>query len=381
MSSKSSSEPKKNVVIVGGGLAGIFLAFPLSKKLDRSKYDIVLVNARPFCVNLIAALRMVASDRDKLENSALIPYDKFDRVRFVEGTLTTVEPRSNGEQEKGGTIVLKTGERVEYAALVLATGSRWSGPLEFGNSEESVKEQLALWRQRIATAAHIVIGGGGALGIEAAGEIKEIYPEKKVTIVHTRKMLLKDVYPDKFRLDMERRVRAFGIDYILEDRVETFPEPGKAVDLRTRNGKIIPGVDLVIPAFGSKPNTEFLHSLGDDLLTERGYVKVHPTLELVGQSGIFAAGDIVEWPGETKHGSTVRGHGNTISSNIVSFLNGKPLTATYKGTIETIVVNLGKFRGGGYFDILWGVMIGDWLSSVMKGKKLMVERLRGMLGY
>lgn len=189
-------------MIVGGGLAGIFLAFPLSKKLDRSKYDIVLVNARPFCVNLIAALRMVASDRDKLENSALIPYDKFDRVRFVEGILTTVEPRSNGEQEKGGTIVLKTGERVEYAALVLATGSRWSGPLEFGNSEESVKEQLALWRQRIATAAHIVIGGGGALGIgefisylleseatekyvrskEAAGEIKEIYPVRHLTL-------------------------------------------------------------------------------------------------------------------------------------------------------------------------------------------------------
>lgn len=61
-------------------------------------------------------------------------------------------------------------------------------------------------------------------------------------------MLLKDVYPDKFRLDMERRVRAFGIDYILEDRVETFPEPGKAVDLRTRNGKIISGVDLVVSA-------------------------------------------------------------------------------------------------------------------------------------
>lgn len=69
-----------------------------------------------------------------------------------------------------------------------------------------------------------------------------------MTIVHTRKMLLKDVYPDKFRLDMERRVHAFGIDYILEDRVETFPEPGKVVDLRTRNGNIIPGVDLVVSA-------------------------------------------------------------------------------------------------------------------------------------
>lgn len=69
--------------------------------------------------------------------------------------------------------------------------------------------------------------------------------KKKVTLVHSEKQLLNDVYPDKWRQDIERRVRKRNIDLILGDRLDSFPEPG-AVGVTTRNGKQLRDADLIV---------------------------------------------------------------------------------------------------------------------------------------
>ena len=51
-------------------------------------------------------------------------------------------------------------------------------------------------------------------------------------------------YPDKFRNDIERRVRARKIDVILGDAVEDLTE--SVTGLTTNNGKSIPDADLVV---------------------------------------------------------------------------------------------------------------------------------------
>lgn len=71
----------------------------------------------------------------------------------------------------------------------------------------------------------------------------------KVTIVHSGTQLLNDVYPDKFRRSMEQKVRSRGINLVDQDYVEVFPEPLQKVDLVTRKGKTINGVDLVVRTF------------------------------------------------------------------------------------------------------------------------------------
>ena len=57
-------------------------------------------------------------------------------------------------------------------------------------------------------------------------------------------MLLNDVYPAKFRKDLEKRTRAFGVDLILGDAVEG--APGKVSGVKTRDGKSIADADLVV---------------------------------------------------------------------------------------------------------------------------------------
>ena len=158
------SDDKQNVVVVGGGYANIHIINFLEKTLDRTKYNLVLVNPRPYYLHQVAALRMVVVDDPQLEKDSFIPYDKLPGVSFVQGKAVSIEETAPG---KGGVVVLESGDRIEYVALVLATGSIWSGTTDFADPDEAVKEHIRTWRERFAKADNIVIAGGGAVGIGA----------------------------------------------------------------------------------------------------------------------------------------------------------------------------------------------------------------------
>ena len=161
------AEERRNVVIVGGGWAGTIVARDLSAKLDASKYNLILVSDKPYFIHLIAGARMTVTAVDKLEDKALVPFDKLfhngnGSVKI--GKVVSVSGRSG---EKVGEVVLEDGEHISYAALVLATGSSWPGPLNFPNKESDMRSHLDSWRNRYEKANHVVIVGGGAVGLGA----------------------------------------------------------------------------------------------------------------------------------------------------------------------------------------------------------------------
>lgn len=61
-------------------------------------------------------------------------------------------------------------------ALVLATGSKWPGPIDFPEDETDLHQFVAQWREKFRAASDIVIVGGGAVGVELSGEIRDEYP-------------------------------------------------------------------------------------------------------------------------------------------------------------------------------------------------------------
>ena len=73
--------------------------------------------------------------------------------------------------------------------------------------------------------------------------------KKKVTLVHNQKLLLNSVYPDKYRKDIERRLRLRNVDYILGDVVENPTEGVSGVT--TKKGKSLPDADLVVRNYTS----------------------------------------------------------------------------------------------------------------------------------
>ncbi len=155
---------------------------------------------------------------------------------------------------------------------------------------------------------------------------------------------------------------------------------------------------MQVTAFGARPNTSLAESLGAGVLTETSHVRVKSTLELPEHPGVFAAGDIIDWR-EQKQAGKAPAHAAVVAANVASFLAGRAQTKAYKGSMEMIVIPVGKVcqsnrlymqivahwmpqqYGAGYFNFLWGITIGNWLTSIIKGRSLLTPMFRGQLGY
>ncbi|KAK7064071.1 FAD/NAD(P)-binding domain-containing protein [Favolaschia claudopus] len=370
MASSSSSK----IVIVGAGSGGgAVLARALSTKLPSAK--ITLINPLPYAISRPTLPRMTVSDQNDLFDTALMPYDKLfanPNGTFVQGLVEIIKPAA-----KGGSVVLASGQELPYDILVLAPGSIWEGPLDFPTDPDAVKAFLSESRARFSKAQKIVLAGGGAVGIEYAGEIKDIWPNKEVTIVHGDKLLFNPAYPDGFRKGMEKSLRDRGVSIILNDFLDDIPAPGPA-NIKTRNGHSI-DADLVVTTRGPRPNTEFVaRSLGADTLDERGQIKVTKTLQLINHPNIFAIGDAINTV-EQKQVMKAMAHSGIVAGNIIATVSGKGLKP-YKGSPEMIIVTNGKNGGKAYMGILWGLTFGDWFARMIKSKTLMVPMARSGLG-
>ncbi|KAG6840624.1 hypothetical protein C0991_005476 [Blastosporella zonata] len=379
---------KQNIVIVGGGAAGVNAAKALSKTLDSSKYQLILINPLPYRIWLIATLRLAVTQDEALKNDIFLPYDKIfvnGKGKFVQGKVASFEA-----SKEGGSVTLESGEKIDYRILLLAQGATWNGAPAFPSTDSGVQEHLTGLHSQLVNAKDIVLVGGGAVGIELAGEIKDQWPEKKVTIVHGDKLLLNPSYPDKVRKAIAASVTVRGIDLVLDEYINE-PDTKVVQGISTSTGRQLKAADLVIQARGPRPNTAFVsEALGTAALSSLGLIKVRPTLQLPQYDNIFAAGDVIDWK-EQKQSAKAAVHGAIVAANIQALLNNKSLKP-YKGSMEMIVITNGKasptlFRqnrnnsGLAYFDVLWGITLGAWFSSMVKSKGLLVPLFKGEQGY
>lgn len=160
----TGSAEQQNIVIVGGGFGGFQVAKAL-KKLDPKRYNIIVINPRSYIISLPAVVRLVVDAASKLEETSFV---KLDRIypngngETKVGVVTKIEAKPG---VPGGTVVLASGERIPYAALILSSGSKWTGPCAIPENEEDVLPFVNAWRKKFADAKHVVIVGGGAVGI------------------------------------------------------------------------------------------------------------------------------------------------------------------------------------------------------------------------
>ncbi|KAG6909524.1 hypothetical protein DXG01_017081 [Tephrocybe rancida] len=378
---------KQNIVIVGGGSAGVSAAKALSKTLDHSKYQLILINPLPYRIWLIATLRLAVTQDEALKKDVFLPYDKIflnGNGKFVEGKVVSFEA-----SKEGGSVTLESGEKIDYHILVLSQGATWQGPPAFPTTDSGVKEHLSSIHSKLVNAKDIVLVGGGAVGIELAGEIKDEWPDKKVTIVHGDKFLLNPSYPDKVRKSAAASATARGINLLLDEYINE-PDTKEVQGISTASGKQLKSADLVVQTRGPRPNTALVsEALGSASLTSLGLIKVRSTLQLSEYDNIFAAGDVIDWK-EQKQSIKAAAHGAIVGANIQAFLNKVPLKP-YKGSTEMIVITNGKASpslpdlekdsGLAYFDVLWGISLGAWFARLAKSKSLLVPLFKADQGY
>ena len=161
----SPSPSKPNIVILGGG-TGAELARKLSGKLDASKANITLIDARPYRVHLIAMARIIVTDEGQLEKDAFGPYTNLfinGNGQFVQGRATAVELHKG--KQSGDVVLEEGGKRVPFDILVLAPGSKWVGAMQIPDDANEAVEVLRKSRESFKRAKNVVIAGAGAVGL------------------------------------------------------------------------------------------------------------------------------------------------------------------------------------------------------------------------
>ncbi|KZT34825.1 FAD/NAD(P)-binding domain-containing protein [Sistotremastrum suecicum HHB10207 ss-3] len=376
-----------SIVIIGAGGFGAPIARALSSKLDPKQHTITLISSRDFFTHLPGTLRMIVTPEGELEKRVLMPLDKLfvkGNGNFVLGTVTEVRSDKDGRR---GWVVLESGDQIYWDILVLAPGSSWEAGLNLPvGTKNHALSHVEAWRSQFAHAEKIVLAGGGSVGIELAGELRDLYPNKKITIVHGGPYLLNEAYPLKFRKDIELKVRKRNIELILQnhlDQLSPVVSSGVEGTYVTREGKPLVA-DLVVPTRGGKPNTSFLSSLPGASLTASGHVKILPTMQLPAFPHILAAGDVIDFP-EQKQVGKAGAHQAVIVPNVMALLKeletGQAARLKeYQGTFEAIVITNGKYGGSGYLGVLWGILFGDWLASLFKSRWLLIGLARSQLG-
>lgn len=223
---------------------------------------------------------------------ALIPiahafsvYQK-EQYEIVEAFVTRVDPQSR-------TVYTDRDGKHHYDSLVICSGTTSAAPLwSLSRGTEELKAGLEDISKRLPSAKTVVVAGGGAAGVETAGELGHVYGGKKnITIYSGTSQLLGRLRNKGAGIDAEAVLNKMGVNVVNGVKVLSSTHDGDKDLLQLSSGEMVTA-DAYIDATGDIPNASFLPS---DWLNDKGYVKVNEqTLELdvQGVTGVYAFGSV-----------------------------------------------------------------------------------------
>lgn len=330
---------EKQIVIVGGGFAGVSCALALAKA-NVANTKIRLISEKPH-FEYHAALYRLVTGSSPLE--VCIPL----REIFAGKDIEVIEDRIVSLDKAAQKISGISGAAYEYDELVLALGSETNffdipGLKEFSYGMKSVTEALRL-KQHIAETllsckidfenkveqicdANFVVIGAGATGVEMAGQLMS-YARRlaadygvdpslvSVELIEGAPKIL-PALPKKFTDRIEHHLRGLGVNIFFNRTI--LREECEQVFLKDMQMK----ARTVIWTAGVKASSVYA-SLGLSV-DKRGKVEVDEHLFAKNEKHIFIAGD----GAATKHSGwaqTAMYDGKFISRVIAATLKERPL--------------------------------------------------------
>ncbi len=313
------SHEKKNIVIAGGGFGGLNAAVLLAKKFaahaDAAK--IIMIDRNDYHLYYQNLYEVAASEEEftniaDLKHSVALPYSKAlpKSVEFVKGDITAIN-------ESEGVITV-SGSQINFDYLVVAMGATseyfnipglnedsltlksLEGALKIRSEFEALVEQHRLDEDK--RTLRIILGGGGAIGIELAGELENLkailswkynYPREKIEtlVVEGAEHLLPGL-PLKVGIAAQQRLHAIGV----MTRTDSLITEVTRQHVVLNNGEIINydmliwtgGVRSVDIPFAQPAQTDKKHRC----MTEQNLgLHAYPNIYLIGDNACIMSGD------------------------------------------------------------------------------------------
>ena len=380
----SAAGSSGQIVVAGAGYAGLHVALRLTAKLRSNPLaELTLVDRHDYHQALTELPRVAAGTR--AAGAVRIPLQDTlaTRVRFVQTEI-------NGFDLAGQRLLTGAGP-IGWGRLVLALGSRPNdfaipGLAERALSLHSASDAERVWaavsraltaagaaadpgrQRRLAT---VVVGGGGATGVELAGELAEMLPEAAsghglapdrpaVQLVEAGPTILAGSSPrliDK----ATRTLSDLGVQVRTNAVIAAATEEG----FRLTDGQLVEGGVFVWAGGVKAPGLVADSGLPTG---HNGRVKVDRYLRVLDRPEIYVAGDLASVTDpRTGHvlpqlAQVALEEGETVARNLHAELRGRPLEA-FTFHDKGFVVSVGTRRG--VADIA-GITTGGRLAHLLK---------------
>ena len=192
------------------------------------------------------------------------------------------------------SVTLASGEAIGYDKLILCTGGAARRPALPGADGprvlylRTIADSLAI-RARLAEIGHLVVIGGGWIGLEVAATARK--RGVRVTVIEALPRLCERSVPPEISAHLLSLHQRHGVDVILGEGVKAIDDGPDGASVALSSGRRVAG-DAVVVGIGLVPNVALAQSAG--LRVDNGIV-----VDEQGRTSdpdIFAAGDVANAP-------------------------------------------------------------------------------------
>ncbi|MFA5700950.1 MAG: FAD-dependent oxidoreductase [Desulfuromonas sp.] len=282
---------QRDVVIIGGSAAGLMAATTLKRRYPQKSVTVIRnVSKTPVPCGIpyiYGTLRAVEKN--------IVP-DEMITSQGIEIVASHVEDVDRSSK----IVVCRDHEAIKYAKLIVATGSKPIIPplpgIELENVFAVAKDPFFLQRifSALQAARHVVVIGGGFIGVEMAEQIArlqtEIQADTQISLVEMQDYCLSLACEKEFGREVEEELKKEGVALYLNSQVRSLEadSAGKVKSVCLSDGSTI-AADVVILGLGARPNIELAAAMG--LKTDpQGGVVVDEYMQ-TSDPDVYSAGD------------------------------------------------------------------------------------------
>lgn len=283
------NDTKNCYVILGNGIAGLQAAAAIRER-DKTG-DIVMVSEEPYRTYhrpMLTKSIMAELDEEQIAVQDASWYEE-NHIQLVLGKeVTEIQPETH-------TVILEDGSQFLYTKLIYAAGARCFVPPINGAGKKGVVAIRGLKdvneiETMLPSVKHVVVIGGGVLGLEAAWELKK--SKCDVTVLEAAPMLMGRQLDEPAAELLKKIAKEQGIDIHTGVQVVEFTGEDQVSSVLLADGREFPA-ELVIVSAGVRANAAVLEKSG--VKTEKAVV-VNERME-TSAADIYACGDCAEFEG------------------------------------------------------------------------------------
>jgi ferredoxin-nitrate reductase len=323
-------KPFQRIVIIGAG-AGAYGFVKSYREVNRED-EITIFSKEDFPFYNRVMLPDYISGEQRWEQ--LVKMTDEEEPEYKIKLLRGVSVETVNREDK--LVIDSRGTTTHYDVLIMATGSRAAIPKNVpslpGIFAMRSRTDADNFKNHVTAGGHVVIVGGGLLGLEMAASLREI--GMRITVIQrTSRFLNRQLDPLGSQM-LHDEIIDQGCDVFYDDEVQLYYGRNKLTGIGLKSGRKI-NCDAMILAIGTTPNLELAKECGLDY--KRGVI-VNERLQ-TNDPNIFAIGEIAEFEG-ILYGITAAAEQQ--ADVVAKFLNGD-IASYYQGSLFMNIIKIHGF--------------------------------------